>query len=291
MITYGYFNSVGGDRKYNADQMSEYFQGLITDGVYEGVGEGLVVKEKTGMTVDVGSGRAMIDCKWLKNTADYTVQITAANVLNPRYTAVVVHLDRTNRLMEITTIDGTPAAEPTEPTIDKTQYLCLAMILVPAGATSIAQVNIQDRRTDTTVCGWVAGLIEQLDTTNLWLQWQAGFDHWFRTLTSALNINTYIRKYEKKVTLSTGSATSIALDWTGYEYESADIIMVFINGLLGTSGTDYTQDGTTHAITPTATAVGTVVQILLLKSVIGFYVVSPSEGEALAASDDEVISI
>ena len=27
-ITYGFFNSVDGDRKYNAEQMSTYFDGL-----------------------------------------------------------------------------------------------------------------------------------------------------------------------------------------------------------------------------------------------------------------------
>lgn len=38
-VTYGFFNSVNGDRKYNADQMSSYFDGLVTDGVYEKIGD------------------------------------------------------------------------------------------------------------------------------------------------------------------------------------------------------------------------------------------------------------
>lgn len=291
MITYGYFNSVNGDRKYNADQMSEYFQGLIANGVYEGVGDALVVMEGSGMQVAVGSGRAMIDCKWLKNSASYYVDVNAANGLNPRYTAVVVHLDRTNRLMEITTIDGTPAADPQEPTIDRSEYLCLAMILVPAGATSISQIDIQDRRSDTRVCGWVTGLIEQISTTNLWLQWEAGFEEWFRTLTDQLNVNTYIRSYRKTATLSSGAATSIPLDMTGYVYDASDVILVFINGLLADPVSDYTMDATTHAITPTATSVGTTVQILAMKSVIGFFVLATSDGNAIASSDGDAISI
>lgn len=33
-ITSGFFNSRGGDRKYNAEQMSRYFDKLITSGVF-----------------------------------------------------------------------------------------------------------------------------------------------------------------------------------------------------------------------------------------------------------------
>lgn len=32
-ITCGFFDSVSGDRTYDADQMSTYFEGLISDGV------------------------------------------------------------------------------------------------------------------------------------------------------------------------------------------------------------------------------------------------------------------
>ena len=33
-IKYGFFNSVSGDRKYNADDISNYFLKLISDGVF-----------------------------------------------------------------------------------------------------------------------------------------------------------------------------------------------------------------------------------------------------------------
>ena len=48
MVTYGFFNSVDGDRRYTADQMSNYFKGLISDGVYEGLGSALVVTAGDG---------------------------------------------------------------------------------------------------------------------------------------------------------------------------------------------------------------------------------------------------
>lgn len=293
MITYGYFNSSGGDRVYNADQMSEYFDGLITNGVYEDVGNALVVAAGEGMTVTVGSGRAIIDCKWLKNDAMLTVDITPANALLPRYTAVIVHLDTTNRLMEITTKDGTAASTPVQPTIDDTE-LCLAMIYIGAGVTSIAQANITDTRADTSICGWITGLIEQVDTSTLWQQWQdaystyfeemtASFDEWMSSLTNQLNVNTYIANYRKQATLA-GESTTIDLDMTGYTYDASDVILVFINGLLGTADTDYSIDSSTGAITPTATASGTVIDIVVLKSKIGFNILASSLGAALVTS-------
>ena len=55
--TSGFFNSVNGDRLYNADQMSRIFEGLITDGVYESVANKLAVQPNSGMTIQIATGR------------------------------------------------------------------------------------------------------------------------------------------------------------------------------------------------------------------------------------------
>lgn len=295
MITYGYFNSSGGDRRYNADQMSEYFDGLITNGVYESVGQALIVTVGTeAMTVTVGTGRAIIDCKWLKNDSLFSLAITPANALLPRYTAIIVRLDNENRLMEITTKDGTPAATPAQPTISDNE-LALAMVYVRAGATSISQADITDTRASAD-CGWITGLIEQVDTSELWLQWQAayqsyydamraGFEEWMQSLTEQLNVNTYVEDYRKHYVLSTGQTTDIALDMESYTYEASDVVIVFINGLIGVLGTDYTLVNTNGAaIRPAVTAIGTNVDIIVLKSKIGFAIAAASGGAALVTS-------
>ena len=179
-ITYGYFNSISGDRTYNADQMSEYFDGLVSNGVYESVGGALQVKAISGggMTVQVLSGRGIINCKWLKNDAAITLDITQAHAVLNRYTAVVLKLDIVNRLMTITTKDGTAASTPTKPAMQNDSEgieLCLAYIYVAAGSTTISQANIEDMR-PSALCGWVTGLIEQVDTSELFLQWQTAYE-------------------------------------------------------------------------------------------------------------------
>lgn len=285
-ITYGYFNSVNGDRRYNADQMSQYFKGLISNGVFANLGGSMaVVADGQTMTVNVSTGRAVIDCKWIENDAAYPVTITQSHATLPRYTAVIVQLDETERLIRITTKDGTPASEPEEPEIDSETELCLAMILVPAGSSMIIQSRVTDKR-GTSLCLWVTGLITQLDSNQLFLQWQEQFDLWFAGLVEDLNVNTYVRRFQKQTELD--DTNEIPLDMTGYTYEATDIINVYINGLFGIAGTDFTLDtsGETPTITTTATASGTVVVIDVMKSIIGFPALGTESLNTLTTEND-----
>ena len=302
-ITYGYFNSVDGDRKYNADQMSEYFDGLVSNGVYESVGGALQVIAGTDMSVNVQTGRGIINCKWINNNAVLPLTITQAHAMLDRYTAVVMKLDITNRLMTITTKDGTAASTPVKPTLqnDATGVeLCLAWIYVDAGATTITQDKIEDARPSSD-CGWVTGLIEQVDTSTLFLQWQTAyenyyaemteeFDNWFSTLTEELNVNTYIKCYKKEFTFSTTGSQTIPLDMTGYNYAFSDIINVYINGLLAKADTDFVFDSDNLTITPTATASGTEVIIEVLKSKIGFEILA-GNGQAVTDQNNNTMII
>ena len=303
-LSFGFFNSLDGDRTYDADQMSEYFDGLVSNGVYESVGGALQVKAVSGggMTVQIMPGRGIINCKWINNNSALILEVTAAHAVLNRWTAVVMKLDVVNRLMTITTKDGTPATTPVKPSMDNTASvveLCLAYIYVGAGVTSITQANITDMR-GTNLCGYVTGLIEQVDTSELFLQWQTAFDNyytkmttefddWFSTLTSQLNVNTYIQEYNKNVTIGTSGATNVvALDMQGYTYEADDIIYVYVNGLYDTTYTLNTS-GATPTITTVADATGTVINIRILKSKIGFSTLVGSDGAIIIGDDNAEI--
>lgn len=287
-LTSGFFNSVSGDRVYNADQISSMFEGLISDGIYESVDDAFVVTASSGMVVNVGTGRAMVKSKWVKNTAPVAVTINDAHVLLNRYTAIVLRLDISGRAISIETIDGTPASTPSKPAIVRngSYYdLLLAYVYVGAGVTSITQANIEDQRANTVYCGWVTGIITQVDTATLFLQWQnayetfyntetAAFDAWFASLTEQLNVNTFIDEYIKETSIAYGASKVVSLDMTGYTYEQGDIFIVSINGLEAKEGTDYTVS--TSGATPTVTFLFTGVsgqsedvKIRVLKSKIG----------------------
>lgn len=195
MWTSGFFNSVNGDRAYNAQQMSEIFEGLITDGVYESVGDKMAVQPNSGMTIQIASGRGWFGKHWVNNDTAYTLTLEASDVTLNRYAAICVRVDESEsvRSVEPYVKYGEYATNPTRPAVTRTDTIkeyCLAYVLIKAGATTITAANIEDTRGNNSVCGWVTGLIEQLSTTTLFEQWAALFYEWFEGLQDKINENT-----------------------------------------------------------------------------------------------------
>ena len=273
-ITYGFFDAMKNtdgtyDRTYNADQMSTYFEGLVSDGVYADVGDGMQVKAGTGMQVQVNAGRLLIDCKWLKNTAAYPITINTAHVTLNRYTAIVARLDYNARTISLVAKDGTPASNPSKPATIKTQTikeLCLAYVYVSRGVTSITQADIQDTRANSDICGLVRCLVDQLDTSEMFLQYETAyqqqlkimedwqkqqeenFEKWFNALTSKLNVDTYIKKFRKIRKTINDSTRILYLDMENYTYETSDILLINVNGIALVEGVDYEVNADTNPV-------------------------------------------
>lgn len=296
-ITYGFFNALQQgdgtyDRVYNSDQISNMFEGLISDGVYESVGNALIVKAKSGLTVQVGTGRMIISGKWLKNDATVDITLTSAHLTLNRWSAIVCRLDATNRVMTLVEKAGTPATNPTKPTMTNSSTIkekCLAYVYVKAGAISVSQSDITDSRADTSICGWVTGLITQVDTSQLFLQWQtayenmfaqmqawetqqkAAFDTWFTTLTDQLQVNTYIKRYHKTVDMEQNNGI-FPLDMDGYTYSDTDILLINVNGVILTEEYDYLLDTSKTPVeihTNANLEAENILEITVLKSQIG----------------------
>lgn len=260
-IKYGYFNSVNGDRKYNAEDMSEYFDGLITNGVYESIGDKLQVSAGGGMSVNVGTGRAMIDCHWLKNDAVLNLPISQSDVQYDRIDCIAVKLDLTERTMSIEVIEGRTMTIPVTPIKSDTEtvkYIWLAYIRINANTTSIPFSRIYDMRGGS-MCPWVTGLIKQVDTSQLFAQWQdacesyynnmtaemnayfddkkADYENWFNTLTETLTVETYIQKYQRSYEV-TEEVMELEIGIPDYD-NSKDVLFVNINGVEFIESIDY----------------------------------------------------
>lgn len=151
-VTYGFFNSVNGDRKYDADQMSEFYNGIVTEGVFQHVDNGLAVTAGTGMTVSVSTGRAIIQNKWVKNDAVLTLDVGAASPVAERVDAVVIRFNSANRNVSIVVKQG--GADAPEMTRTGGVYeMALAYVNVQPNETTVIVV---DKRSDSSVCGWAA---------------------------------------------------------------------------------------------------------------------------------------
>lgn len=288
--SYGFFNSVSGDRVYDADTISNMFKGLITGGVYANVEDGLVVSPSSGLTLSLGKGRAIVGDRWFENDAAMTFTLSAAHVTLNRWTAVVLRKSTTDRNVTLITIDGTPASSPTKPNITRdavTYDILLAYVYVAAGATEITGGAITDMRADTSVCGFVTGLITQVDTTNLFNQYaaayaenladmetweaeqKAAFEAWYAALTQELNVDTYIEKYDGYFVTTQTDTSEITLPFTAAQFASGDILEVYLNGLRLTADA-FTIDYANRKITTAVQyGIGQTFHFVSLKSVIG----------------------
>lgn len=217
-LTFGFFDATYDsgtdtyDRTYSAEQMSLYFKGLVSDGVIANVGNMLAVSPRSGMSVQVGTGRMFIDSRWLQNDAAYNVTIQAAHATLNRKDIIVARLDYSGRAIGIIAKTGTAATSPTAPGIVRnSEYyeMELAEIYVSAGATAITAANITDKRADTSVCGYVTGLVEQIDTTDMWAQLEGDFNEWFDEMKNQLttdaagNLQTEINALDTRVSTNT----------------------------------------------------------------------------------------
>lgn len=213
---YGLFwNSVNGDRLYDADAFSEWLRKFFTNGVFANE---LQVNASSGMGVTVGTGYVNINGKVrLFNTATSLTLATAGSTY-PRIDTIVVECNYTDRKITLKAVTGaysgdTPTA--TAPVRTAMAYqLVLAEIYVAAGATSITQSNITDKRTDTSVCGIVAGTVKGMDISQVVAQMESSFGIWFDrmkgqlTTDAAGKLQTEIDSTIKNVTLSASSWSS-----------------------------------------------------------------------------------
>lgn len=270
-ITYGFFNSVNDDRLYNAETFNTYFTGLISqNGVFENVGDKLAVSAGSqGLTVIVGEGKAIVNSHWVNLSADETLTLATAHNLFKRYDMISLRWNATTRDVTLQVTTGTPASTPVRPTPvnnDTQSEICLAYVLVPANATSLKTGNIYDQRANTAVCGYITGLIKQVDITQLFAQYAARFealenqmeswqetqkntfDAWYYELTQNLTVGAYIQKYTKVVAGGTGVSNIIPLDMPGYEYDEKDVILPNLNGLMLQPDYDYLIDTRTTPV-------------------------------------------
>ena len=181
-VTSGFFNSLNGDRRYNAEQMSAIFDGIINDGVFASIGSVFAVTVNTGNDILVGTGRAWFNSTWLYNDTILPLTADVSEILLNRYDAVVIEINHSESVRSglIKIVNGTPATEPLLPTMVDTaevhQYP-LAYIYRPAGSSSITQANITNV-VGTSSCPYITGVLEVHNIDNIVAQWSAQWDEW-----------------------------------------------------------------------------------------------------------------
>lgn len=169
------------DRVYLASQFAAYFASFIGNGVFGGRSAELqvIALETPAMGVQVLSGEGYINGYWYRNDNEHVLSIDIADGTLARKDAIVLRLDYGARDMYLAVLKGTPAISPQVPALTRNAdayEIELAVVDIAAGSVNIQQVNITDTRMDTNVCGWVTGVVQQIDTSTLFLQFQDFFN-------------------------------------------------------------------------------------------------------------------
>lgn len=151
-LTSGFFDSVDGDRRYDADQFSSFLDGIVYDGVYGAYGNCFYVmsNESEDLGIIIDTGRAWFNHTWTLNDTYYNLTMPEADLLLDRIDAVVIEVNKEDRQNSFQVVQGTPADSPVRPTLkgrsgevtEEIYQYAIAYIARPAASTKVTQDQI-----------------------------------------------------------------------------------------------------------------------------------------------------
>ena len=201
-VSSGFFNSLNGDRKYNAAQISAIFDGLIIDGVFASIGTAFAVKAAGGLTVNVGVGKAWFDHTWTVNDSILPMTAPEAEVLLDRIDAVVLEVNGMESVRENTIkfVKGNPSSAPSRPTLTNEgnvhQYP-LCYIYRKYGTAVINQADITPM-VGTESTPFVTGILQTVSLDELLGKWQDELDRF--TDARSKEVDDWIAQEESEIT-------------------------------------------------------------------------------------------
>lgn len=247
----------GYDRNYNADDISDWLDVVMSTGVIKS-DTGLKVTAAGGMSVSVNAGKAVINGKPYRNDAAKAFTIdTAPTGSGSRVDLIVLRFDRNTSVRNtyLAYKKGTGASVPALIRTDLIYELALAKITVAPAVTEITAAAITDLRGDRestviTTTGQSLGFCPYLTAAK-------GYDDYYDAI---------VLEYKDAVTLSAQSATVI-FNIPQYGWTGVDIVNVYTNGIKERESA-YTISGNVITFTAAKSA-GTVVEVVVNKFIDG----------------------
>ena len=166
------------DRVYYANDFTNF-----RNGIFASQGDGLMVLSlDDNMFISLMDGRSIIEGHGYQNDNKDGVKkmrIANSDIAQDRIDIVVNRLNRVDRMITTIVIKGELSDAPVPPAIvrnDDYYDLKLAEVYVRSGVDKIQQADITDFRGDEDACGWVTGLIDSINSTAFFKQYQIAYD-------------------------------------------------------------------------------------------------------------------
>lgn len=170
MLRYGFYNPVNGDRKYTADDLNDILNGLVSNGVIPNVGDEFFVTAGEA-AVTVGTGKAIIDKIWTRNTEAIEFAVDILNT-SPRYDAIYLKIDKEARENSFIYLEGEASDDPVKPQPveeDSKVYFPIAYLLSDSG-----EITVEDARVFATMVLGSQSEDEEQEEENITLQAEIG---------------------------------------------------------------------------------------------------------------------
>lgn len=175
------------DRPYLAEDFARYFSTFIGNGVFPNPATNLqVVAVDDNMQIRIKAGFAWINGYMYENTDDYIFKLYPADGVLNRIDRVVLRLDFLERKIKAVVKKGEYGSSPKTPNLqrDSDAYeIAIADVLVRNGLITVTQANVTDLRLNKELCGIVHGVVDQVDPTAIFNQFQT----WYSETKEAYN--------------------------------------------------------------------------------------------------------
>lgn len=186
----GFFPTNNGDRKYKTELIASFFSKLFTNGVFNNE---LQVIANSNMTVTLKEGIAFVNGYFYRNSAEKVINISLADTEQSRIDSIVLRYSKEDRNIIADVIEGQYADDPVQPELTRNANiyeLRLCNILISQNADEITTSMITDCRFNSEDCGQVVGAVQQLDTTNIFAQYEEAFNALFEQMKGIINDDT-----------------------------------------------------------------------------------------------------
>lgn len=181
----GFFNAklINGayDNVYDAEDFANYFRSFISDGVFAQPSDQLKVVPKSGLTLTVKPGKCYIKGYWGTLSTEFDVTFTPNTTGSPINCVVACVLNPTKTNIDIVTKQNVSTILRDE------DSLVLASFTLNPGVSTITTSMITDRRPDNDYCGFVTGVVKQINYQDIVDQTQAQFNEWFDDMKDQLS--------------------------------------------------------------------------------------------------------
>lgn len=177
------------DREYGSAEFREVMRKLVGDGVYANPANNMQVVTDGGMSVKVMPGYCWV--RGALGIVDEAEAFTLSASSGGRVDLIVARFDLSlsARDIHIEVVKGTEGstAAPALTRNDSVYDIQLARVQIRANSVAILASDITDTRTNSSVCGIVTGVIDQIDATDLFAQYEGVFEAFMQQLENTLS--------------------------------------------------------------------------------------------------------